>query len=224
MTNVKDPEFVWKLIQECGEEERHFNTLQSVYRGLASTWLLAMFAGIGFLLNLTSVSLWCKHLLIALSGAATTVGVFLLWLLDYHYHRLLLAYFDEGRRLEGEFSWLPQVRRTMRGDGRVEFFERHPWLLRLRQLSMGKLASPRFNSLRECVTWFYAGVAFVSVVVCAFELARVSFLLWQHYSVALLVAVVTLAAYFVVTGVAFRTVSHKGNQKHFPPGDRPKAA
>src|SRR6266536_2277682 len=37
---------VWKLVLECGEQERHFGNLQGIYRGLASTWLLAMFAGV----------------------------------------------------------------------------------------------------------------------------------------------------------------------------------
>jgi hypothetical protein len=38
-------------VLECGEQERHFGNLQGIYRGLASTWLLAMCGGIGFILK-----------------------------------------------------------------------------------------------------------------------------------------------------------------------------
>jgi len=43
-TSSKDLfELAWKIVQECGEEERHFNQLQSVYRGLVSTWITRRF-------------------------------------------------------------------------------------------------------------------------------------------------------------------------------------
>jgi hypothetical protein len=104
---------VWKIVQECGEEERHFNTLQSVYRGVASSWLLATFGAVGFLLFDKD-----GHIAHPWMAAAVCIlgsfGVSLLWMLDLHiYHRLLVAAFDQGLALESKFKWLPQIRNTM---------------------------------------------------------------------------------------------------------------
>ena len=106
-------ESVWKIVQECGEEERHFNTLQSVYRGVASSWLLATFAAVGFLMfdkDGHVVHSWLAPA-VCILGA---LGVSLLWMLDLHiYHRLLVSAFEQGRALELKFAWLPQIRNTM---------------------------------------------------------------------------------------------------------------
>jgi len=49
--DAKEFEVVWKFYTEIGALERHFNQLQNHYRTLASTWLLAAFAAIGFLIS-----------------------------------------------------------------------------------------------------------------------------------------------------------------------------
>lgn len=90
-------ESVWKIVQECGEEERHFNTLQSVYRGVASSWLLATFGAVGYLMFDKD-----GHVAHTWLGAAVCImgalGISLLWMLDLHiYHRLLVAAFEQGR-------------------------------------------------------------------------------------------------------------------------------
>jgi len=106
-------ENVWKVVRECGEEERHFNQLQSVYRGIASTWLLATFAAVGYLL-------FDKEGRPAHPGVAGEVcllgalGIVLLWLLDLKvYYCLLQAAFLEGLALEQYCPWLPRVRSGM---------------------------------------------------------------------------------------------------------------
>ena len=48
---------VWKFVVEAGLQERHFNQLQTEYRKLASTWLLAAFGAIGLLLTNSSFAL-----------------------------------------------------------------------------------------------------------------------------------------------------------------------
>jgi Na+/melibiose symporter-like transporter len=108
-----DFEKVWKIVEECGEEERHFNQLQSIYRGVASTWLLATFAAVGYLL-------FVKEGQPSHPGVAAVVcfagafGIALIWILDLHvYHRLLVAVFEEGRKLEGRFAFLPRFRTNM---------------------------------------------------------------------------------------------------------------
>jgi len=103
-------ESVWKIVQECGEEERHFNTLQSVYRGVASSWLLAAFGAVGYLLFDKDGKVMHPWMAggICILGA---LGICLLWMLDLHiYHRLLEAAFKQGRDLETTFAWLPRFR------------------------------------------------------------------------------------------------------------------
>lgn len=47
----ESPALVWQMYSGLTEQCQHFNTLESSYRTLASTWLLAAFGGIGFLLK-----------------------------------------------------------------------------------------------------------------------------------------------------------------------------
>lgn len=49
LAGVPEPLFqrVWEFVKACDDREKHFNDLQGRYRTLASTWLLASFAGIG---------------------------------------------------------------------------------------------------------------------------------------------------------------------------------
>jgi hypothetical protein len=102
---------VWKIVQECGEAERHFNQLQSVYRGIASSWLLATFGAAGYLEFKDNVRRPDIAALVCLLGA---LGVALLWILDMKvYYMLLEAFFNVAKDLEKKFDWLPQVRSKM---------------------------------------------------------------------------------------------------------------
>jgi hypothetical protein len=111
----ESPEVIREFLAECGAAERHFNEIQARYRALASTWLLATFAGIGFVLSAESFDLPVPRLFVVAGIAlAGTVGLVLLWNLDVRvYHRLLDAYFWEGLRLESRNPWVPQVRQRM---------------------------------------------------------------------------------------------------------------
>jgi|SRR5208283_2041290 len=106
---------VWKIVQECGEEERHFNQLQSVYRGLASSWFLATVGAIGFLLfNKDGKLVPQNYLFATVLCIAGMAGFVLLWVLDLQvYHQLLKSAFHEGLVLEQEFPWLPRIRTNM---------------------------------------------------------------------------------------------------------------
>jgi hypothetical protein len=110
------PEFdhVWEVYKHVSEFEHHFNTLQSAYRTLASTWLLAMFVGVGYVL--TSSVDWPidKFFIVAAVAVFTTVGLIILWLMDLLvYQKLLHAAFVEGKMLELDYPWLPQIRNGM---------------------------------------------------------------------------------------------------------------
>ncbi len=113
----KDPaseDLVWDIYKSLTEQCEHFNSLESTYRTLASTWLLAAFAGIGFILK--DIDSQHGPLFIAAVAGAAAVGIFLLWLLDIMvYHRLLGAAFAEQMALEKRHKWLPQVAHGMMG-------------------------------------------------------------------------------------------------------------
>jgi hypothetical protein len=113
--NDKEVEHIWNFYIELGLMERHFNEIGSGYRRLASTWLLAAFAAIGFVLSTELALQIPPELIIAALGLAGGVGVFLIWVLDLLVNqRLLDASFSQCRALEGTHKWLPQVRNNMR--------------------------------------------------------------------------------------------------------------
>jgi hypothetical protein len=72
-------ERVWKELSELASAERHFNTLESSYRALASTWLLATFAGAGFVLTADRLQVpFDKIWLVVVIGLAGCIGITLL--------------------------------------------------------------------------------------------------------------------------------------------------
>jgi hypothetical protein len=112
-----DEESVVKLYLGIGEAERHFNTIQSAYRLLASTWTLAALGGIGYVLtSRRSLGIEVDKQLIcgaiALSGAAS---ILILWLVDIRvYQQILSQHFNEGMAMEAGEPWLPQPRNQTR--------------------------------------------------------------------------------------------------------------
>ena len=105
---------IWKIVEEIGEEERHFNDIQARHRNMASVWLLATFGGIGFIIS-EKISINIEQeLLIAGIAAAGCIGMALLWVVDLLvYHRLLDSCFIEGLILEKKYPWLPRFRTNM---------------------------------------------------------------------------------------------------------------
>jgi FtsH-binding integral membrane protein len=113
---VEKSEFdkVWGVVLEIGAQERHFNNLQTVYRTMASTWLLSSFAAMGYILSKEFQPGIERELLIAAVAAVGTVGIVLLWVLDARvYQQLLGSCFVEGYLLENLYPWLPPVRHNM---------------------------------------------------------------------------------------------------------------
>lgn len=105
----------WSALGEIGAYERHFNELQSKYRALASTWLLATFGAVGFVLSQDSLQLPFDRLAgasaLALAGA---IGIALLWNLDLMvYHRLLDAVFVAALEVEARNTAIPPIRTNM---------------------------------------------------------------------------------------------------------------
>jgi len=105
----------WACFTEFGVAERHFNELESRYRALASTWVLATFVGIGFVLSRGELQLPFDRLVAAtVVGIAGSAGIVLLWVMDLLvYHQLLAVVFMQGLVLEKRYRWLPQLRTMM---------------------------------------------------------------------------------------------------------------
>lgn len=92
---------------------RYHGTLQTKYRVMCSTWLLATFAAIGFLLSKDKL-LPFDHLLgVALISLIGIAGIYILWYADTFVEELLLEInVVEGLRMEKENEWMPQVYHT----------------------------------------------------------------------------------------------------------------
>jgi hypothetical protein len=121
MSQVDAP---WSYLLEIGITERHFNDIESRYRALASTWVLACFAGMGFAATQNSeffVRAGGAGVVIYAISLAGSFGVQLLWLVDLlGYHHLLAANYLEGLRIEASDPNLPRVRWNMWSQGIVE--------------------------------------------------------------------------------------------------------
>ncbi|SDD96518.1 hypothetical protein SAMN05216464_103182 [Mucilaginibacter pineti] len=110
-----DPELFSRVMQlsaQIGGKEEHFNNLQTEYRKLASTWLLAALGASGYLLQ-SSSGLPFDHWYIVFGvSVAASVGIAILWMLDLKVYQVLLdGFFKEGVRLESEnYQWLPPFR------------------------------------------------------------------------------------------------------------------
>ena len=112
-----DREVVSSMLAEITRSEQHFNTLETEYRKLTSSWLLAAFAAMGYVATAKELPVPAGTT-IFLIGVAASVGIQLLWIVDLMaYHQLLLANFLEGLRLERANPDLPQVRGNMVAHG-----------------------------------------------------------------------------------------------------------
>lgn len=105
----------WEIIKTITGAEHHFNDLCFKIRTLASTWLLATFGGVGFLLTKTiDSSLNVDHLLVMLCWIGS-IGIAVLWILDLLiYQRLLNAWFDSREPIEKRNPGFPQIRDTIK--------------------------------------------------------------------------------------------------------------
>jgi hypothetical protein len=108
------------LYNAIGTVEGQLGSAQSSYRVLASTWLLACLAGIGFILKdlPDPPELPIKpYDVCAGIGIVGALSIILLWVMDICvYQRLLTVNFVAGMKMEGGNPWIPQIRSTIRTD------------------------------------------------------------------------------------------------------------
>jgi hypothetical protein len=108
---------ILEVYKELGTEERHFNTLQGVYRALASTWFLACFTAIGFLYTKENKAQFpfSAELGSSLISLAVSTCISLFWILDVIiYHRLLKSVLRMTEDFESRHKYLPALRSLMR--------------------------------------------------------------------------------------------------------------
>lgn len=92
---------------------RYHGTLQTKYRVMCSTWLLASFAAIGFLLSQDNLLPFDPLIGVSLISLIGIIGIYILWYADTFVEELLLDInVVEGLRLEMENPWMPQVHHT----------------------------------------------------------------------------------------------------------------
>jgi len=88
--------------------EDHYNNLQKKYKGLAITWILATFIGLGYLVSGYEKALQLNILLIVLFlSILAAQGIFLLWFLDAGtYESLIYSIWQEIYKLEKQYPSL----------------------------------------------------------------------------------------------------------------------
>lgn len=122
-TALSEVELAWEVLKELGASERHFNNLETEYRKLASLWLLASFAGIGFMLKESLDMAVPRECAVMGIGFAGSIGIFVLWIVDLLvYHQLLDACFEEAKKIEEKYPQLSRSRTGMektQGGGKV---------------------------------------------------------------------------------------------------------
>uniref|UniRef100_UPI00404A2E66 hypothetical protein n=1 Tax=Flavobacterium sp. TaxID=239 RepID=UPI00404A2E66 len=87
-----------EIYKELGLYERHFNQIQNVFKGLASTWFLAGFTGIGYIFSTEFNSLPVNpNFASSLICLVISTGILLFWMMDVLvYHKLLRATLETG--------------------------------------------------------------------------------------------------------------------------------
>lgn len=115
--NINPPQDIFEVYKHLRDFEADFNRLQDGLKKMASGWLLATFAGVGYSYKTNPEEYYflvdnaVLAVVVCLLGA---VGIFVLWILDQMvYQNLLRGAFLEGCRMEKENPTLPQVRRLM---------------------------------------------------------------------------------------------------------------
>ena len=104
-----------ELFKTITQAEHHFNDPCFKIRALASTWMLATFAGTGFVLS-GRIELAGREELTVLLCWAGAVGVFTLWVLDLRvYQPMCNAWFQARAPLEARQPAYPKIREEIAG-------------------------------------------------------------------------------------------------------------
>lgn len=110
----KEQNNIFEKYKRLQIHEEQYNTQLIELRKLGSAWLLAAFAGIGFMLRGINPEIINPKLGIVLVSFLGAIGLFVLWLLDRHvYFKLLNSTIYQAIKMEFENKEsLPQIRIT----------------------------------------------------------------------------------------------------------------
>jgi hypothetical protein len=115
----EDPVLVYGVYSKLVEGIKHFDSIQTTYRTLASTLLLSCFVAIGFLFSTKATSLPIDRavgsVIVAIMGIGIVTIIFCVDLLFQE--RLLIANFVEAVKLERQHAWLPRAHMRIMGKG-----------------------------------------------------------------------------------------------------------
>jgi len=151
---------------------------------MASTWLLATFVGIGFIISEPIDISFDRLLAITGIGIAGSIGIMFLWNLDLMvYHKLLNAVFIEGLKLEEKYKWLPPVRTNMMS------------------LHGRKGAESR-------VAWFYVGGVSILLIVSGLALA-----LWLQKFGVIFMILEAVIYFFTILFITHKLIHATGSAK-----------
>ena len=104
----------WEITKEINENVRHYNEHQTKYRTLASQWLIAGFAGIGFLFSAEPKLPFDKLIFTMLISVASAFGIFQLWRIDIIlFQKIIQSFFSAGAHLEDQFTSLPKIKTSI---------------------------------------------------------------------------------------------------------------
>lgn len=102
--------FIYGAYSKVLSGARHHASLQANYRIMASTWLLATFSAIGFLLSVDELLPFDHLLAVVFICFIGITGLYFLWYEDTVVQELLLdMHVVEGLSLEKKHLWLPQL-------------------------------------------------------------------------------------------------------------------
>ncbi|MEN8134957.1 MAG: hypothetical protein ABFS18_05405 [Thermodesulfobacteriota bacterium] len=111
---AKEQNDIFEKYKRLQIHEKQYNTQLIELRKLGSAWLLAAFAGIGFMLKGVNAQVIDPLMGIVMVSFLGAIGLFVLWLLDRHvYFKLLNSTIYQAIKMEFENKdHLPQIRTT----------------------------------------------------------------------------------------------------------------
>jgi hypothetical protein len=170
------------LYKEIGENERHFNDLESKYRLQAGAWVVATFAAIGYINSrtLTDAS-WLNLDLVSVVACILGFGALhITWQVDIgFYHQLLDCQFIEGLELERKYKFLPQSRQKIMWHADDNRFDKRLYPTKIKSGDkLGKFYSTLFLAIAFLATVFsYRALGFFFtnpfISICISKLIRI---------------------------------------------------
>lgn len=109
--SAKDKILAYGLYVKLQKYKSHYYTVKLRYKILASTWIIATFIGLGYLLSGYEIGLPTTNLTGVVGiGILSSIGLSLLYYLDiFIYHRILHTIFLEAMHYEKKYDFLPPM-------------------------------------------------------------------------------------------------------------------